>query len=274
MPTYDPTNHSLFLSGTIQTHGTSGIDNYPHNDNTGMFNVARLGQNITVTNISSQSIGTSAVRSGIREYTAIDIKVGDWVASENGQICLQIKRIISKTNTTIDFEAEDVDMLTYKYYASNQFGTFDSICFFELSDNGQPIITLTDFFTSASAIDKLQSRFVAVEETERFRLRFDTPQNSLSLGDTISVSTVNGDIVRYGSTGSSDIPIGIILEMTMNNTVIYIKPFNTIIDNFTNPELLIGNTGDIYYSDPLNPGKLTTTKSISKPFNPFKSFIC
>ena len=261
MAIYDPTNPSLFLSGTIQSQGTSGIDFYPHDDNTGMFNVARTGQNITVTGIGSQSIGTSGVRSGIREYNGIDIKVGDWVASTNGQICLQIKRIISKSKTTIDFVAEDVDMLTYKYYANNLFGTFDSICFFELSDNGQPIITQTDFFISASAIDKLQSRFVAVEETERFRLHFTTPQTNLSLGDTISVSTTTGEIVKLGDTGSSDIPIGIILEMTMNKTVVYIKPFNTIIDNFANPELLTGNSGEIYYSDPSNPGKLTTTKT-------------
>ena len=120
MAIYDPTNPSLFLSGTIQSQGTSGIDFYPHDDNTGMFNVARTGQNITVTGIDSQSIGTSGVRSGIREYNGIDIKVGDWVASTNGQICLQIKRIISKSKTTIDFVAEDVDMLTYKYYANNR----------------------------------------------------------------------------------------------------------------------------------------------------------
>lgn len=46
----------------------------------------------------------------------------------------------------------------------------------------------------------------------------------------------------------------------MGNTVVYIKPFNKIIDNYPTPSVLTGSFGETYYTDPSNPGKMKTTQ--------------
>jgi len=263
MAIYDPTNPPLFLTGTVSTV-VSG-DTYPYTDNTGLNAAgAKVDYTITVGSISSQSVGTANIRSGnSKEYNGLDIKTGDWVASANGHICLQITSIISKSATQIQFVAKDVDMISYKTYADNTFSTSDDIAFFEVSDNGQPLITTggVSFFTTPSSIDKIQGRFAATEETERYRFEFSTDQSGISIGDTVTVDTTNGNFVKFGDTNSSDVPLGVVLEKTMGGRVIYIKPFNTLVDNHSAPELLTGDAGDIYYTDPANPGKMTLIKA-------------
>jgi len=263
MAIYDPTNPPLFLNGTVSTV-VSG-DTYPYTDNTGLNAAgAKVDYTITVDAIGSQTVGTSDIRSGNnKEYTGIDIKTGDWVTSANGQICLQITSIISKSDTSIQLVAKDVDMISYKTYANNSFSNGDDIAFFEVSDNGQPLITTSDisFFTTPASIDKIQGRFAATEETERYRFEFSTDQSGISIGDTVTVDTTNGNFVKFGDTNSSDVTLGVVLEKTMGGRVIYIKPFNTLVDNHSAPELLTGNAGDIYYTDPANPGKMTLTKA-------------
>jgi hypothetical protein len=264
MAIYDPTNPPLFLSGTISSV-ISG-NTYPYIDDTGLNAAgAKIEYTISVSTIGQQSVGTADVRTGNqKKYTAIDIKTGDWVSSTNGQICLQITSVISKTDSSIEFVAKDVDMITYKTYASSTFSNGSQIAFFEASDNGQPLITTsgTSTFFQPGAIDRIQGRFAAVEETERYRFEFETDQTVIDKGDTISINETSGDFVQFGSAGASNIPLGIVLEKTMGGRVVYIKPFNTIIDNHSNPELLTGSAGDVYYTDPSNPGKMTTTSSV------------
>ena len=262
MAIYDPTNPPLFLSGTVSSV-ISG-NTYPYIDETGLNAAgAKMDYSISVSSIGSQSIGTSDTRTGnAKQYTAIDIKTGDWVTSANGQICLQIISVISKNDDSIEFIAKDIDMIAYKTYANNAFSNGADIAFFEASDNGQPLITSEGItFFLPGAIDKIQGRFAAVEETERYRFEFETDQIGIEKGDTITINETSGDFVQFGSVGSSKIPLGIVLEKAMGGRVIYVKPFNTIIDNHSNPELLTGSAGDVYYTDPVNPGKMTITKS-------------
>ena len=261
MAIYDPTNPPLFLTGIVSSI-ISG-NTYPYIDDTGLNAAgAKMDYTILVSSIGLQAIGTSDVRTGNqKKYTAIDIKTGDWVTSTNGQICLQIISIISKSDDSIEFIAKDIDMIAYKTYANNSFSNGNGIAFFEASDNGQPLITSEGItFLTPGAIDKIQGRFASVEETERYRFEFETDQSGIDKGDTITVHETSGEFVQFGSVGASKIPLGIVLEKTMSGRVVYIKPFNTIIDNHSNPELLTGSAGQVYYTDPTNPGKMTTTK--------------
>lgn len=263
MAIYNPTHPPIFLTGTVSSVNSG--ETYPYVDDTGLNSAgAKIDYTFVVDSIDPQSVGDASVRTGSsKQYTALDIKTGDWIASDNGQICLQITSITSKTDSSIEFTAKDVDMISYKTYANNAFSNGNVVVFFEVSDNGQPLITTADInaFQNPGSIDKIQGRFAATEETERYRFEFETDQTSIDKGDTITVNTSTGAFVKFGSAGASDIPLGIVLEKTMGGRVIYVKPFNTVIDNHSNPELLTGSAGNIYYTDPANPGKMTTVQA-------------
>ena len=262
MAIYDPTTPPLFLYGTITSF--VGVDQYEHIDDTQIsFTGAYQTYEVTVETINYQTIGTAETRSGVaKKYTALDIKGGDWITNVNGQVVLNIISVIEKTNTEITFIAKDIDMIVYKTYANSTLSNGDKLAFFEVSDNKVPLLGGPDvqsFFTVPLAVDKIQSRFAAEEESERYRFEFDVPNTSIDKGDIITIDTA-GNMVKYGSPNASEIPVGVVIEKIINDTVIYVKPFNTIVDNHTSPELLTGNTGDIYYAHPSNPGAMATTK--------------
>ena len=262
MAIYDPTTPPLFIYGTIDQ--VVGVDMYEHIDDTQIsFTGAYQTYEITVSGINYQTIGTAETRSGVaKQYTALDIKGGDWITNTNGQIVLNIIEVLEKTDTSIKFIVKDIDMIVYKTYANSTLSIDDQIAFFEVSDNRVPLLNGPDiqsFFNIPLAIDKIQGRFAAEEESERYRFEFDVPNTSVDKGDIITVDT-SGNIVKYGSANASEIPVGVVIEKIINDTVIYVKPFNTIVDNHTSPELLTGSAGDIYYAHPSNPGAMATTK--------------
>ena len=263
MAVYNPTVPPLFLSGTVSqitTHST-----YPHADEPDMQNIAPYEFEITVSNISAQQTFSSEVRSVNKQYTAIDIKAGDWITDASGESVLRIVRAISKSDGQISFIARDIDAVAFKTYGQNGFSADQTIGFFEVSDDGSPAITgapVGNFFPTALSIDKIQGRFEQQTETETFRFEFSTAQTGFSVGDTITVDTVSGEFVHYNASASASVvPLGIITGFTMGNTVVYVKPFNKLVDNYPNPALLTGATGNVYYTDPANPGKMTLTKT-------------
>ena len=262
MAVYNPTVPPLFLSGTVSQITT--YSTYPFSDEPDMQNIAPYEFEITVGSISAQQTYSSSVRATNKQYTGIDIKAGDWITDAAGESVLRITRVLSKSDGQISFIARDVDAVAFKTYGQNGFSADQSLGFFEVSDDGSPAITgapVGNFFPTALSIDKIQGRFEQQTETETFRFEFDTPQSSFSVGDTVTVDEVNGGFVHYDSTNASVVPLGIITGFTMGNTVVYVKPFNKLVDNYPNPALLTGSTGNIYYTDPSNPGKMTLTKT-------------
>jgi len=263
MAIYDPTTPAMFLTGT--TTQVRGLKAYEYIDSTQInFTGAYETYEITVTGISYQTIGTAETRSGVsKQYNGLDIKAGDWITTTNGHIVLNITRVIEKNTSSVTFEARDVDMIVYKTYANSVITIGNDIAFFQVSDNKVPMILGVDvasFFNVPLAVDKIQGRFAAEEETERYRFEFLSPNTEINKGDIVTVNKLTGSIVKYGTANSSEIPVGVVIEKIMNDTVIYVKPFNTIIDNHTTPELLTGSAGDIYYAHPSNPGAMSTTK--------------
>ena len=263
MAIYDPTTPPMFISGNVTQ--VVGLDKYNYVDNTQInFTGAYQTYTITVDTIQYQTIGTAETRSGVsKQYNGLDIKAGDWITTRNGQIVLCITQVIEKTETTAKFVVKDIDMIVYKTYANSSIGLGDDIAFFQVSDNRVPMIAGGDiaaFFNVPLAVDKIQGRFAAEEESERYRFEFETPNTFISKGDIVTVDKTNGNIVKYGSANASEIPVGVVIEKIINDTVIYVKPFNTIIDNHTTPELLTGSAGDVYYAHPSNPGAMATTK--------------
>ena len=138
------------------------------------------------------------------------------------------------------------------------------IAFFELSDSGAALITgaeISNFFGTAISIDRIQGRFDALLESDSQRFSFEDQQSQVNLGDTVAIDQISGNFVKYGTSGSTEIALGIVEEFRMGGTVIYIKAFNKVIDNYPDPSKLTGGFGETYYTDPANPGEMTTTEA-------------
>lgn len=266
MAEYNADNPILFLKGTCTAFNIES--RYAYDDGTGLGpNGSNIGVEfeITVGSIDPQSIGSDETRSGTtRAYTGLDIKTNDWVVNNTGQVCLQVKRIISKSETEVRFIAQDIDAFSYKNYRTNSFvANSTEVGFFEVSDSGKPLIAGEDasgFFGDKVAVDLIQSRFALREEDERFRVEFDSAQNTVTTGQVVTINS-DGNLVPFGTAGASDFKLGLLTALSYGNTIAYIKPFNTIIDDFTKPELLTGNKGDTYYASTVTPGDITTSQA-------------
>jgi hypothetical protein len=264
MSNYNPNNPILFLNGTVSA--SSVVSRYEYDDST---NLGPSGLNIpivteiTVNSIDPQDIGYFANREG-GQYTALDIKTGDWVADAAGRKCLEIILIIEKSDSSIKFQARDVDAYSYKNFRSNLFSDDDPICFFETSDNGAALLSGdTSFFTSRDAIDKIQTRFTAAEESERYRIELGEPQSLVEEGDVVTVNG-SGKLVPFAASSEDSYKIGILTELSYGDSIAYIKPFNKIVDNFTAPERLTGSVGQVYYNSAQNPGELVTDPELGQ----------
>jgi len=266
MAEYNVDNPILFIKGTVTA--SSIANRYAFDDSTGLGpNGSNIGIefDFTVSNIDPQAIGSDETRSGSsRAYTGLDIKTGDWVTNNTGKTCLQVISITSKTETSITFRAKDVDAFVYKNYRSNNFAVnVDDVAFFEVSDSGKPLVAGEDasaFFGDKVAVDMLQSRFAIQEEDERFRIEFDSAQTAVSEGQVISIDG-NGDLIPFGAGGAADFKVGYLTSLSYGNTIAYIKPFNTIIDDFAKPQKLTGSRGDFYYASTVTPGEITTNSA-------------
>lgn len=268
----------MFLIGTADS--VSVVSRYEHDDETGL---GPSGLNIPMrfnirASVDRQSTGSAATREAFT-YSVLDIKTGDWVSDNSGNKCLKIISIIEIDENlgTIEFIVEDIDAYSYKTYKSNTFSKTDSICFFEVSDSGEAIIAANSnyfFGANTGAIDKLQARFQIREKSESYRLIFDSPQTLINEGDVVTINT-SGNLVPVGYTGAIDHNIGFVISKSYNDTVIYLKPFNEIIDDFVAPERLTGSIGDEYYSSNSVHGGLTTNPALGgdKMFLHFKDAI-
>ena len=268
MAEYNIDNPILFLKGTLDASAVAS--RYAFDDSTGLgpsgTNIP-LEYDLTVNQIDTQDIGSSETRSaGSRAYSGLDIKTGDWVTTAFGTVCLQIVSITSKSETAISFKAKDVDAFSYKNYKANSLGTAGvaEVAFFEVSDSGKPLIAGEDasaFFGDKIAVDLIQSRFAIQEEDERYRIEFDSAQTAVSESQVVSIDA-NGDLIPFGASGASDFKLGYLTSLSYGNTIAYLKPFNTIIDDFAKPELLTGSKGEFYYASTVTPGTITTNSSL------------
>lgn len=256
MSRLNPTHPALCLEGEVET--VLDLDLYTDNDDSGLYN-RYISYTITVKAVAPQTISDMSTRLP-GQYNAIDIKSGDYITDTTGEIILKIRRIIAKTDFTFQFEAEDVDGITFRQYGLNKPSPGSTLIIFELSENGLPVFVgdpIAKFQTDA--IDKIQSRFSIDEDDERFRF-YHTVSPNVNIGEIVTVD-INGNIVKFGNTGAATTPIGTVLSKSHSGKIVYVKPFNKIIDNFPDPTILTGSPGDMYYTDTQNPGQITTTKS-------------
>ena len=258
MAKYDATHPALCLYGRIDSSGSNPMGQYSENDETGLFGQDMLYE-FTIETINVQPHLDASTRTP-NQYTGIDVKSGDWVASANGEVCLRIKSISFKRDDLISVIAEDVDGVNLRQYNVNAFASAERVIIFELSENGLPVIVgdaVNEFIDNS--LDKLQSRFSIDEDDERFRFNHTSAPN-INIGEIAAIDDY-GNIVKHGTLNSSTTPIGTVMSKTRNGKSVYVKPFNKIIDNYPDPSILTGTPGQTYYTDSNNPGGLNTTKT-------------
>ena len=257
MAKYDPTHPALCIRGTIDQAGTTAISQYSENDETGLFGV-NISYEMTIDIPDYQIVKDESLRSK-NQYTGLDIKTGDYITETLGEQVLKITKIISKSDGQVTLEATDIDAISYRQYGKNQLGGNLDIIVFELSENGNAVFAGSNVsFFKSGAIDKIQSRFSIDEHDERFRFNQLQPAN-VDVGDIVTVDD-SGNIVLQGTVGAATTPVGNVVSTARNKKTIYVKPFNKIIENYSDPSVLTGSPGDTYYTDTNNPGKITTQK--------------
>ena len=163
MADYNPEHPVLTLAG-VTSGAAVGKDKYGVSDATGLGpNGADkfISYDITIGSIGAQSVGDASLRKSLGlntggQYTGIDIKVGDWVASNDGLYVMKITAISTKSDTSISCTVEDVGMSIAKVRSdrSNVFPSGTAVVIFEAGDEREAIIAINRIDQFASG-DKL-----------------------------------------------------------------------------------------------------------------------
>ena len=253
---YNPENPILTLAGTISENATLK-DKYGVSDATGLGpngSDEYISFDIVIDSIVRQSFGDASVRDTLGlntggQYTGIDVKVGDWISDNTGAKIYKITSISGKGETFVSCSIEDVGMTVARTYSdrNNRLIANTAVVIFETNDEGEPIISLTEFdkFAGADKITQVEQYFKVYKPFQRFTLY---PENtgSLELGDFVTI-TGSGNPYTLVTASYNDTVIGTVADLFGGNNV-NIRPFNKIITNFDSPELIVdGNVGTTWY---------------------------
>jgi hypothetical protein len=178
-----------------------------------------------------------------------------FLSNTDGNTILRISSITAKTADTFSCTVEDVDMMSYRLHSSNTIDLNEQIKIFSLNPEGEPVFAGSPF-TDAQSLQKVQSRFSLNEKDDRVKFS-QTLSSNLSKGDIVSVDA-SGNLVKYGTAGSSEVKVGIVVDIYRGGKDIFVKPFNDVVRNYADAEGLVGAPGDVYYTDLNNAGEITT----------------
>ena len=232
----------------------SGSILYGESDGSGLQS-DYIRYDVTVKDVLNQNHADESSREPLL-YNGLDIRAGMFIASEDANTVLKIVSISDKTTNAVTCVVEDVDMLSFRINGSNTVANNGNIVIFDLNPEGEPVIIGSPFLSGAA--DKVQSRFNLNEKDDRVKFSHESAP-SLDLGDVVSINT-SGELVKYGTTGSTETKVGIVLDKLRNGKDIFVKPFNDIIRDYSNPETLDGTPSSTYYTDINEDGKITTTQ--------------
>jgi hypothetical protein len=240
----------ITLSGSISAW--TGQNLYGENDGLGLQNQYSTYE-ITVSSINPQTHGDSSTREP-NIYNGLDVSEGMFISDADGGTIVKIININSKAADSFSCTVEDVDMMSYRLNASNDMQIANVVKIFSLNPEGEPVFAGAPF--ASQGLQKVKSRFSLNEKDDRVKFSQNLSAN-LSKGDIVSVDTL-GNLVKYGTAGSSEVKVGIVVDTYRGGKDIFVKPFNDIVRDYGEAESLTGNPGDVYYTDVNNVGEITT----------------
>jgi len=240
----------ITLQGSIT--GWTGQSLYGENDGLGLANQYST-YTITVSSIVPQTHGDASTREP-NAYNALDVTEGMFLSNTDGNTILKISEITAKSSDSFSCTVEDVDMMSYRLYSSNTIELNEQIRIFSLNPEGEPVFAGAPFYTQG--LQKVQSRFSLNEKDDRVKFTQNIASD-LRKGDIVSIDT-NGKLAKYGTPNSSEVKVGIVVDVYRGGKDIFVKPFNDIVREYAEAESLTGNPGDVYYTDVNNAGEITT----------------
>ena len=240
----------ITLSGV--TSGWLGQNLYGENDGLGLSDQYYTYE-ISIDTVQPQTHGDASTReAGV--YNALDISEGMFLSDAEGNTIVRIASITAKAPDSFSCIVEDVDMMSYRLNSVNNIDISANVKIFSLNPEGEPVFANAPF--SASALQRIQSRFSLNEKDDRVKFTHAL-KTDLVKGDIVSVNT-DGKLVKYGTPNSSEVKVGIVVDVYRGGKDVFVKPFNDIVREYGESESLSGTPGDVYYTDLNSPGEITT----------------
>ena len=274
MADYNPEHPVLTLAG-VTSGAAVGKDLYGVSDATGLGpNGANkyISYDIVIGSIGAQDVGDASLRKSLGlntggQYTGIDIKVGDWVASNDGIYVMKITAISTKSDTSISCTVEDVGMSIAKARSdrSNVFPDGTAVVVFEAGDEREAIIAINkiDQFASGAKLLAVEQYYKVYRPFQRFTF-YPSSSSNLSIGDYVKVTHSAAPYQLV--TASQDDPqiLGTVSDLYGGNNV-NVRPFNKIVTNFDAPQLIsYGYPGAVWHLSGSN-NYTTSSANDAKP---------
>jgi hypothetical protein len=187
------------------------------------------------------------------QYTGLDIEPNMWVMGSNNNV-LKVISITSMTDSSIVCVIEDVDryntMADTSQSGNGVFNLYDNLIFFELGDDGLPVLDPLPVGTDPFVVSQVEDRFRVFNPTAE-ELFFQI-NHGFEEGQILVMDTSTG---LFQEATSSDIYIvGTVTAVGPGPNYFYLSPISKLINNLEPG--LPGSAGNIISLDPTS-GDLT-----------------
>ena len=240
----------LTLQASIQSFNGEAL--YGESDGLGLAS-QYLTYEVVIKDVQEQVHSDASTRQPNR-YNALDLSAGMFISDTAGSSILRINSISAKSSSSITCVCEDVDMMSFRLQSQNSMSAESQIRIFGLNPEGEPVFAGSPF--QVEALQKVQSRFSLNEKDDRVRFQHASNVN-LAKGEIVAIDA-SGNLVKYGTAGSSSTKLGVVVDSYRAGKDIFIKPFNDILRRYAQPEELTAAPGGTYYTKQDGSGDITT----------------
>ena len=255
----------LTLRAAIQSFNGEAL--YGESDGLGLAS-QYLTYEVVIKDIQEQVHSDASTRNAFK-YNGLDLSGGMFIADTSGSTILRINSVSAKSSSSITCVCEDVDMMSFRLNSQNSMSNEQQIKIFGLNPEGEPVFAGSPF--QVEALQKVNSRFSLNEKDDRVRFQHASNTN-LAKGEIVAID-VAGNLVKYGTAGSSSTKLGVVVDTYRAGKDIFIKPFNDILRKYAQPEELTGTPGGTYYTKQDGSGDVTTTAGGKQVFMHLNSAI-
>ena len=255
----------LTLGAAIQSFNGEAL--YGESDGLGLAS-QYLTYEVVIKDIQEQVHSDASTRQSNR-YNGLDLSAGMFIANTSGNTILRINSISAKSSSSITCVCEDVDMMSFRLNSQNSMSNEQQIKIFGLNPEGEAVFAGSPF--QVEALQKVNSRFSLNEKDDRVRFQHASNTN-LAKGEIAAIDAA-GNLVKYGTAGSSSTKLGVVVDTYRAGKDIFIKPFNDILRKYAQPEELTGTPGSTYYTKQDGSGDVTTTAGGKQVFMHLNSAI-
>lgn len=255
----------ITLGAAIQSF--SGDTLYGESDGLGLAS-QYLTYDVTIKDIQEQVHSDASTRKANR-YDGLDVIAGMFISNTSGNTILRINSISAKSAGGVTCVCEDIDMMSFRLNSQNSISAESQIVIFGLNPEGEPVFAGSPF--QVEGLQKVLARFSLNEKDDRVRFQHANNTN-LTKGEIVAIDA-SGNLVKYGTAGSSATKLGVVVDSYRNGKDIFIKPFNDILRKYAQPEELTGTPGITYYTKQDGSGDITTTSGGKQVFMHLNSAI-